>query len=95
MLSHPPPSIPAKVNDNRHSLPNNTPPHPPSSQPPTIPPPPHPVSSTSTPYSPSTTATTSDSPTSRWPSGDGTAYYNIQQGLAVSNMGGNDVLSGY
>ncbi|KAJ8657386.1 hypothetical protein O0I10_006941 [Lichtheimia ornata] len=87
MLSHPPPSIPAKVNDNRHSLPNNTPPQPPS-QPPAMPPPPpqppHPVSSTSTPYSPSTT--TSDSPTSRWPSGDGTAYYNIQQGLAAMSL---------
>ncbi|KAI9488515.1 UEV domain-containing protein [Zychaea mexicana] len=65
-----PPAIPGKLN-------NSTPPPPP---------PPPPVTSTSTPsqpYSPSNASDTTPSP--RWP-GDGTAYYNIHQGLAAMSL---------
>ncbi|KAI9263185.1 UEV domain-containing protein [Phascolomyces articulosus] len=70
-----PPSIPGKINSTNT---NSTPPPPP--------PPPLPVTSTSTPsqpYSPTNTSDNTSSP--RW-HGDGTAYYNIHQGLAAMSL---------
>ncbi|KAI8147985.1 UEV domain-containing protein [Fennellomyces sp. T-0311] len=49
------------------------------------PPPPPPVSSTSTPSQPYSPSNASDTPSPRW-AGDGTAYYNIHQGLAAMSL---------
>ncbi|KAI9315381.1 UEV domain-containing protein [Dichotomocladium elegans] len=93
MLSHPslPHVMPSMAGESqqqqqqqqqRHSFPTNSPTLPPPPPPPPPPPSSHPMPSTSTPYSSSNTP---DSASPRWP-GDGTAYYNIHQGLAAMSL---------
>ncbi|KAI7851672.1 UEV domain-containing protein [Circinella umbellata] len=80
-----PPSIPGKINNN-NSINNNTNNNSTPPAPVSLPPPPLPVTSTSTssqPFSPSNTSDNTSSP--RW-HGDGTAYYNIHQGLAAMSL---------